>query len=173
MKIVKNIAVFGLPNAGTTTLLDELYADISFVLDAENDYKFIFDDASAFLSILKFLEKYGSENIDEYMQDCVKTYFDKIDCIIWVIDSTIDFVNEASLKVLMNLIDYKKLIIAFNKCDSKIDIPNGFENAYSDAFLASTCLFTSFQTGKNYDFLKHCIYKKLFPHVYDFSKFIL
>ena len=54
MKIVKNIAVFGLPNAGTTTLLDNLYTDISFVLDAENDYKFIFDDASAFLSILKF-----------------------------------------------------------------------------------------------------------------------
>ena len=169
MKIVKNIAIFGLPNAGTTTLLDELYADISFVLDAENDYKFIFDDASAFLSILKLLEKYGSEKIDEYIQDCVKTYFDKIDCIIWVIDSTIDFVDEASLKVL---IDYKKLIIAFNKCDSKIDIPNGFEDAYSDAFLASTCLFTSFQTGKNYDFLKHCVYKKLFPHVYDFSKFI-
>lgn len=173
MKIVKNIAVFGFPDAGTTTLIDEFYTDTSFVLDSVNEYRFILDDASAFLFILNFLEKYGSEKIDEYMQECVKTYFDKIDCIIWVVDSTIDFVDKACLKVLINLIDYKKLIIAFNKCDSAINIPNGFEDAYSDAFLASTSLFISLKTGKNYEFLKHCVYKKLFPHVYDFSKFVL
>lgn len=172
MKIVKNIAIFGFPDAGTTTLLDELYSDISFVLDAENDYKFIFDDASVFLFILNFMENYGSEKIDEHIQKCIKEYFDKMDCIIWVVDSTIDFVNKTSLKALINLIDRKKLIIAFNKCDDKVNLPNGFDDAYADVFLASTSLFISLKTGKNYEFLKYCIYKKLFPYVYDLSKFI-
>lgn len=173
MKIVKNVAVFGFPDAGTTTLIDEFYKEPLFVFDSINEYKIILDDSSAFLFILNFLEEYGSEKIDEYMQDCVKAYFDKIDCIIWVIDSTIDFVDKISLKVLINLIDPKKLIIAFNKCDSVINIPNGFEDAYRDIWYSSTSLFISLKTGKNYDFLKKCVFKKLFPCVYDFSKFIL
>lgn len=172
MKIVKNVAIFGYPDAGTTTLLDELCKDVTFVLDTENDYKFIFEDASVFLFILNFLEDYGSEKIDEHIQKCVKDYFDKMDCVIWLVDSTIDFVNKVSLKALINLIDCRKLIIAFNKCDTQINIPEGFEEAYSDTFLASTCLFLSLKTGKNFDFLKHCIYKKLFPHVFDFSRLI-
>ena len=41
MKIVKNVAVFGFPDAGTTTLIDEFYKEPLFVFDSINEYKII------------------------------------------------------------------------------------------------------------------------------------
>lgn len=172
MKIQKNIAILGFPNAGKKTFLDFITKEKLFTIPSEEDYTFKFSDISVLLAVLNILKTNEDEDIKVSFLNCIRDFFDNVDCIIWIIDSNEVFVDTFSIRVLTEFINPKKLIIMFNKCDKENKMPSGFESKYFNLLFESSYVFTSLETGKNTECLLNLIIKKIFPYIHQQAKFL-
>lgn len=172
MKIQKNIAILGFPNAGKKTFLDFISNEKLLTACSEEDYTFKFSDISVLLEILNLFKDYDGDEVRQRFLKCIHDFLDSVDCIIWIINSQDIFVDTLSIKALSQFFNPKKLIIVFNKCDKENCIPSGFESRYFDLLFESTYVFTSFENGKNTDCLLTLIIKKIFPYIHQRAKFL-
>ena len=168
------VSIIGYPNAGKSTLLNQFIKEqLSIVTyKAQTTRKTILGILTEENCQIIFQDTPGILNTSNLLHECmlneIKNSLNDVDVVIWIIDSTKNFIITETLKNIIQSIDKKKLIIAFNKCDTNDKIPNDFENIDEYRYL-----FISAKNNKNIDTLKEEVCKLLPQHDFYYSKDII